>query len=276
MVTSLIRPSFKQGFAKGSLSKRPNLWKGLVGCWEPSLGCIGIETFRDVSGRGNHGIFASTSIDDWVIGANPKNPGYALNFDGSNYVDVSIINNDINTVTGTLAIWVKLYPADSNKAFFDIRVNSNSHQLGISWINADNEIRYLYYEGSVTEVRSNKLTEGGDWGLLVQTWDTNTNEFKAYFNGAQEGATQTIPTTISGSIDNSYIGYNGFVDDRFNGLNGGTRLYNRVLSLLEIRDMYQYPNVMFQFRDRRIGRVAEVVGNPWYYYANQRGVMNVY
>ena len=84
MITSLIRPTHSR-FARGSLSKRPNLWKGLVGCWKPSLGVTGINTLRDVSGFGNHGTMnGSMTIDDWVIGGNPRLPVYAIELDGSN------------------------------------------------------------------------------------------------------------------------------------------------------------------------------------------------
>ena len=83
MVTSLIRPSYHQNFARyAGESKRPNLWRGLVGCWKPSLGVTGITTLRDVSGFANHGTMnGSMTIDDWVISGNPKLPGYALDFD---------------------------------------------------------------------------------------------------------------------------------------------------------------------------------------------------
>ena len=77
---TLLIPSYKSGFAcNAAESENPNLWKGLVGLWAPSLGPTGL-TLRDQSGYGNHGTL--TFMDpatDWVV----SEKGWALDFDGS-------------------------------------------------------------------------------------------------------------------------------------------------------------------------------------------------
>ena len=64
-----INPSYGVGFARNAAqSEYPELWRGLVGLWSPSLGPTGL-TLYDWSGNKNRG--ALTNMDastDWVVG----------------------------------------------------------------------------------------------------------------------------------------------------------------------------------------------------------------
>ena len=99
-----IRPSYHQGYARNaSESENPGSWLGLVGAWAPALGPTG-STLRDVSGNNNHGTL--TDMDpatDWVISGNPRLPGWALDFDGSNdYIDIP----SFNVANITIEAWI--------------------------------------------------------------------------------------------------------------------------------------------------------------------------
>ena len=100
-----LLPSYKQGYARNaSVSKRPNLWKGLVFSQKYSLGVTGITTTRDISGFKNHGTMnGSMTLDDWVISGNPRLPGYALDFEGTDdFVEISSVP-DISEKKPTLS-----------------------------------------------------------------------------------------------------------------------------------------------------------------------------
>lgn len=88
------RPSYKQGFARSAgESAHPELWRGLVGAWVPSLGITG-DTLFDQSAYKNNGTLTNMdSATDWVV----KENGYVLDFDGGgasdDYVDLGTSNN---------------------------------------------------------------------------------------------------------------------------------------------------------------------------------------
>ncbi len=104
---SLLIPSYKSGFARNAAkSENPNLWKGLVGLWAPSLGPTGI-TLRDQSSSQNHGTL--TNMDpatDWVASPN----GWVLDFDGGDdYVTIDGLEEDRD---GSFSVSVWFKPAD--------------------------------------------------------------------------------------------------------------------------------------------------------------------
>jgi len=70
------RPGFKQGCA--AESEYPELWRGLVGAWVPSLGCTG-ERLLDGSGKRGHGAFLGTG-SHWQ----PSQYGPLVSFNGTN------------------------------------------------------------------------------------------------------------------------------------------------------------------------------------------------
>ena len=74
----ILPASYSNGFApRDGQPLYPELWRGCVGAWCPSLGPTGL-TLRDWSGFGNHGTL--TNMDpgtDWVLSGGR----YALDFD---------------------------------------------------------------------------------------------------------------------------------------------------------------------------------------------------
>lgn len=62
-----VRPSYSTGFAQWpGMSEYPELWRGLVGAWDPSLGQTG-NRLIDLSGNGYH-LAAGASSPTWVGG----------------------------------------------------------------------------------------------------------------------------------------------------------------------------------------------------------------
>lgn len=76
----LLKPSYHTGFApRDGVPLYPNLWRGCVGAWCPTLGPSGTQ-LHDWSGFENHGTL--TSMDpatDWVVGSN----GHEIELDGT-------------------------------------------------------------------------------------------------------------------------------------------------------------------------------------------------
>lgn len=259
MVESLIRPSFKQGFARGSLSRRPNLWKGLVGCWKPSLGVSGINTLFDVSGRGNHGTLNNMTIDDWVIsGGGNRSAGYALNFDGINkHVQISR-NSGLDFGANqafSASFWTKWAGNPSvNQGLMRSQVDTPFWNLERRW-----STDLLRFETDAVQIESTTDLKDSAWHHILAWRDSSGNLFLDV-DGISEGTpTGTDSTTLVSSTD-LFLAQKGDNSAYFGGLIDDLRLYSRALNVAERMDTYKNPNAMFQFRDRVVGRFAAVAG----------------
>jgi len=267
LVTSLIRPSHSR-FATRSLSRRPNLWKDLVGCWKPSLGVTGITTLRDVSGFERHGTMnGSMTIDDWVIGGNPKLPGYALETDE---VDDHILIPDFDYgANGNFSIcfW---YSVDdvSGLAFqyiFSHGAVNTTNSVNIFFLENNIRIRTILLDSGDTAVNVDILDAfiDGLWHFYVVTVEAGIGQ-KIYLDGIEIVANANGGNGTFNPTTGIYLGGREDLNvDRFyGGLLNNYTIYNRALLPSEILDMFQHPNAMFQFRDRVIGKAPAVVTVP--------------
>lgn len=268
MSNSIIIPSFRQGFARGSLSQRPNLWKGLVGCWKPSLGVTGMELI-DVSGWHNHGTLINMTLDDWAISGNPKLPGYALDFDGvDDYVEIA--DSDILTPSTALSIfvWVNANAWNATSDGLVFKYNGGDSQRSWSMGMAATGKLQITLSSTVSpfngiQRRSTTAMGTGDWFAVGFVFDGNSTSLRLYENGVELGTTDiigSVPSSLANNTRPVFIGYNDLTD-YFNGTIGDVRIYNRALSASEIWDIYQRSNAMFEFADMGMGRVVAVAVN---------------
>lgn len=105
-MTSIVQPSYQSGFyspKRGGVPAHPELWRGCVGAWCPSLGITGARLF-DQNVYANHGTLTNMSpADDWVVSGS----GLALDFDGTNdYVNCGTNSGKIG-IQFTISMWVK-------------------------------------------------------------------------------------------------------------------------------------------------------------------------
>lgn len=262
MVESLILPSYKQGFARGSLSMRPNLWKGLVGCWKPSLGCTGINTLFDISGYGNHGTLSSITIADWRI----TSDGYTIHLNSSDSDSKVDDRIDTNThiLTGYPLTIVSLLVYDGTITLEDRRTIASQRDSG----NFDFQFRVndsgnvLSFLGSNTSQNSSlALSAGTKYFVAVVVNATGNCTFYKNLESDTPGGT---PLTFDNDSSLNFLIGSKDVStatdcDPWRNKIYYILAYNRALSTSELKDIYQYPNAMFQFRDRAIGRVPAVV-----------------
>lgn len=106
-------------------AKYPELWKGLVGAWSPSLGYTGGKLI-DYSGRKNHGIL--TNMDpatDWVL----TEKGLAFDFDGTNDYLLVPASKQLNIAHDiTLMSWFR--PASLSGTYYNLFEYNDSFSLG--------------------------------------------------------------------------------------------------------------------------------------------------
>ncbi len=252
-------PSYKQGFARSAgESAYPGLWRGLIGCWKPSLGNTGTTTLRDVSAYKNHGTMVSIASSDWVISGNPRMPGYALNFGGSEYITDSFPMQPQGTEPFTVSAWVKF-------------TNSASGLEIINWFGTttDDNAHFFYRQGSgkleseFTNGRGanigNTTLGAGVWYHVAATYNT-AQDNQVYVNGKADTASPTN-WTISLSGNAHKIGtYNTTPSLPFNGQIGEVLIWSRALNTAEILDLYQRPEAMAQLRQQLPFRVPDAAG----------------
>jgi hypothetical protein len=124
--------------------------------------------------------------------------------------------NDISVTTGTISVWIKLDSISANAVPFKCSVDSNN-QIGFTYLNSSNKLRYLYKAGGTTDKvdHSVSIENDGSWHHIALTWDTSADELKAYLDGSQVGSTQGSLGSWSGTIDTVTMGKNSVADNAY-------------------------------------------------------------
>ncbi len=197
-------------------------------------------TAADRSGAGNTGTL--TNGPTRTIGK----LGQALSFDGSDdYVTMADASSLDITGAISMAIWVKTTDTSgcimtkgtgTSDKCFDLSANK-VYELGI----LSSVLYFQTSNGTTTNVASVSASSilDNQWHLLGATWDgtTGTNGMKIYIDGtlsAQATATVTPAQTTASTFN---FGGNGNNND-YAGLLDEARVYNRALSVEEIKGLY--------------------------------------
>lgn len=229
-----IPPSYHQGYARNAGgSAYPDLWRGLVGAWVPALGVTG-SILKDVSGFGHDGTF--TLMDpttDWIVAANPRMPGYALTYDGSD--DKVTLGNSatLQLSVGTIITWINS-PSNTNE--YEGVVNKDN-AYGIYLKSGV----YIIFDWGASADRSTGVSvqDGENYSLALAFNSGVTNGTSLYIDGVNKlDTTMTIvdqnTQLVLGADDISGSEY-------YPGEINGTFLYDRILSPAEISLLYRVP-----------------------------------
>ena len=141
----------------------------------------------------------------------------SLDLDGTNdHVTANGAGNDMNVNVGTISIWVKLDSTSINAVPIKASVDSNN-QVGFTYLNSSNKLRYLYKAGGSTKKvdHSVSIENDGNWHHIAITWDTSADELKAYLDGSQVGSTVGSLGSWSGTISDVVMGKNSVADNAY-------------------------------------------------------------
>ncbi|MBF0593356.1 MAG: hypothetical protein HQL22_00145 [Candidatus Omnitrophica bacterium] len=207
---------------------------GLVGYWNMDDADIdwSTNTIQDRSGNGNTGSltgFSSTSVGRYNQGLTFIGPGTSISVAGAGSLDLRLNN------TYTYSIWVFPISLPSDLATFFYK--SDNQEFAI-----DNAGRLLLRSGgSVTsqlfDYDSASVIKPGNWYHLAGVYDGNMEYI--YINGALIGKGLSVAATgIVGRDDILRIG-GATYSIAFNGTIDEARVYNRALSALEVKALYQ-------------------------------------
>jgi len=246
------------------------LWRGLVAAWVPSFGRTGSKLF-DVSGNGYHGTMVG-AVEKWVRANNPRNPGYALQFDGTtgNYIELNAPQK-MQTIPFdghdfTISSWARLSSLTGD-------------QVILGWgTSASQYIEHRYDVGNV-EWDLDMNAGGAQYARYTQSdpvvgkWDhvlslREGTAIRIYVNGVLGAITDTVGTIATAAGLTWNIGRLGTYSRYFNGHVQDVLVYDRALKVREIHDIHQDPTKMFRVRTSQFkapaaapaGGVSYVVG----------------
>lgn len=206
--------------------------RGLVACWLFNEG--GGTRFKNIAGTG---------ILDLASTANPPSKsgmyGPAVSFNGSTQYMTTTGNIGISGATKrTVSLWAMLAatPGGAGTATGMPLLwwgTANNNQLYL--LTLDSSVFNFY--GYFADLHGTKTLSVNVWYHLVITYDgTNTS---TYINGVQDiNSAQTMNTVDSTINIATYSPWSGAI---FNGSMNNIRIYNRLLTLGEIRRLYEQP-----------------------------------
>ncbi len=214
------------------------LTNGLVGHWTMDGNDViwgdSSSEVKDRSGSGNHGDAANLTASSAVIGK----LGQALSFNGVNQcIDMrgSIFPIQGDSNTNSFAFWVK--------ATVDGRIYSEEEGSAASFaIGGDTGHVSVYLKNSASTVLSSQDSTGiafdNAWHHVV--WTDSNGTAKLYIDGVQDATNFNYTRTGTFSMVYSTIASvnPSCSSNQFTGSLDDFRVYNRVLSLAEVADLY--------------------------------------
>lgn len=208
-----------------------NLDNGLVGQWSFDGKDISGTTAYDRYGIYNGTITNATKTIGKI--------GQALNFDGNgDYVKLPM--EFYSTVSGgdeiTMSGWFK-----GSRIQSMIRLQPTGVvYITLGW-GTTNPMAIISTDGGTGGIYIDGNVQDGKWHHVVLDWKRNTtNGFKIYVDGVvtnqRNSANNALPTLTS--VNSGYIGSYVGTSEFTNGIVDDVRIYNRALSVSEIKQLY--------------------------------------
>jgi hypothetical protein len=262
------RPSYHSGFARSAAeSDAPDLWRSLWGAWVPMLGNTG-QTLFDHAGRRFHG--TGVNGPTWAVGKH----GWMMEFNGSSqYVNLGTLGDFGSSQYrgATLDAWLQTSYTGGIQAvmrtanavtgynttgiLLSRNANSGADPGGLQ-ISCNDQSKYLV--GGTPNGVNTGICDGNIHHLAVTIWPP-ANAMQMYLDGRAIQTNMTLqqsPTSYINFPIAMFLGaanHSGTPSFYFNGRIGLARVWNRVLSLAEIRGLYADPLGMFRERRRVYG-----------------------
>lgn len=183
----------------------------LIGCWlqKEASG----STSVDSSPEGNDGAYTGVTLGQGgVPGMGYTSPLYDGTLDFNNLQSAGFAS-DFDGKEGSLITWAKVssggvWTDDSYDRIISFYDDADNFISIVKW-NTDNLVNYYYKaNGTQVSVAKSSISDTG-WVCWGATWSktaaSGNGEFKAYFNGAQHGATNVMDN-FAGAPTQSLLG----------------------------------------------------------------------
>lgn len=236
------RLSYSTGFARcAAESAYPEYWRGLVGCWCPSLGVTG-NLIRDWSGHHNHG---TNNGADWTVGKY----GPCLDFNGSS--DYVNCGHDVSLGTpGSFSVEA-LVRATNNIIYRGIAQKNWNDSTSWSFMPYNGALDFnLKCAGVYQHNMSPTAMSLNKWYHVVGVFVPN-DRLDTYQNGVCDHGYTTLGAVNPIAAD-LFIGCGGKTPSCFHsGDIAKFCLYNRALSDSQVRQLYADPFCLFRKREQQ-------------------------
>lgn len=244
MVTSLIRPSYHQGFARNANQCKPedrHLWdsKELHIC--PALGITGLGKLRDFSGFKRHGTLSgSMTMADWI---RIEDNIVVLDTDASNdHIDVGTL--PVSTWSAiSIAILFDLTSTLANQRIFAIQY-SGSDDIRLVVRGSGAQVRFTMDDGNTSGEQTASIPSG--LVFVVCTHDGSTQ--RLFIDASEPDAPNAKSYDYAGTGGATTI--SSFGASNHTGIRlHSCRIYNRAVRLKEVIKLKNDP--MAELRLRR-------------------------
>jgi hypothetical protein len=172
-----------------------------IGYWPMNEAAGG--TAFDYSGNGFDGSYTGVTLGQAGIGDGETCPYFDGANDYNNVYSAGFIASFDGT-KGTFSIWVKVsdvsvWTDSTTDSAFDFDADGVDNIIRIDKSAVNNRLDYFYKAGGILKsVLKTSISDTG-WMHLGLTWDKTADEMKAYYNGSQEGSTQSGLGTWAGN-----------------------------------------------------------------------------
>ena len=208
---------------------------------------------------------------DWRIGGNPRMPGYAIDYDGSNdRFDMGTPNGLNNQEPFTLVCWMRMDTAPAAISYLFAKRNSGAGS-GTWWVRVEGTLGIAFSRATLsTDVK--RLTDNNSfnlnqWHHILTTWD-GTNQFAGihiYVDG-KEASYQTDQNSTNAIESDAAFNFavgnvaDGDADQTFNGMIAESRFYGkRIFSPAEVWEDYQNPLGTFRLRSSVVTKPPVII-----------------
>ena len=219
------------------LSLAGNTSANLVAHWNFDDGTGG--TAHDSSGNGNHGTLFGNP--QWTTG----HLGGALDFDGNgDYVDLPISSLLSSLTNSTFALWVDFSNAGGGwQRIFDFGIDTTYNMFLTPRMGTNGVMRFAItissYNDEDQTTAPSTLPSG--WHHVAVTLDADKSIHSLYLDGeliAEKTNARYTPSSL-GKTTQNWLGRSQYsADGYFDGRLDDFRIYNRVLTAEQVKDLY--------------------------------------
>ena len=184
----------------------------------------------DASGYGNDGTLQG---DTNFVPDTPSEKGYALSFDGNDYVNASY-SSSLNVGRGnwSMGAWTKTTQA----SWGSVISGYNGYGFILYGASAAGTAR-IEFRGC-TAVQAGPTVNDGKWHHIIAVRDKDNDGLFLYVDGSLAGSNTDCSGTTSAANEDINIGRDNRAIEYFNGIIDDVRIYEEALTSAQIRKLY--------------------------------------
>jgi len=180
--------------------------------------------------------------------------GKAYEFDGVNdYITADSVTADLANKNISIAFWLKSSDVSSNQSFF-ISFNNNTGGANKLLIGRNTGSNKLAIDNGTTRKTSSTVIIDDTWHFVTIIFDTTSNNIMVYIDSNYDFSvpcTNDISSTDKFSIGMEWDGSNP--SDYFNGTLDEIIVFDRLLALSEIKELYNLTKGKYALKNNDIG-----------------------